>query len=54
MLVIRAGTYKMLVRIANSEDADQTASSESVCSGTTLFVWAFGVGKLVLSFSVSI
>ena len=27
---IRAGIYKMLVRIANSEDPDQTASSEAV------------------------
>ena len=30
MLVIRAGTYKMLARIANREDPDQTASSEAV------------------------
>ena len=29
MLVIRAGTHKMLVRIANREDPDQTASSEA-------------------------
>ena len=29
-LVIRAGTHKMLVRIANKEDPDQTASSEAV------------------------
>ena len=28
MLVFRAGIYKMLVRIANSEDPDQTASSD--------------------------
>ena len=28
MLVIRAGINKMLVRIANREDPDQTASSE--------------------------
>ena len=33
MLVITAGIYKMLVRIANSEDPDQTASA--------LFVNAF-------------
>ena len=26
MLVIQAGNYKMLVRIANSEELDQTAS----------------------------
>ena len=30
MLVIRTGIHKMLVRIANSEDPDQTASSEAV------------------------
>ena len=30
MLVIRAGTQKMLVRIANREYPDQTASSEAV------------------------
>ena len=30
MLVIRAGTHKMLVRIANRADPDQTASSEAV------------------------
>ena len=30
MLVISAGTHKMLVRKANREDPDQTASSEAV------------------------
>ena len=30
MLFIRAGIHKMLVRIANREDPDQTASSEAV------------------------
>ena len=30
MLVIRDGIHKMLVRIANMEDPDQTASSEAV------------------------
>ena len=30
MLVFRAGYHKMLVRIANREDPDQTASSEAV------------------------
>ena len=30
MLVIRAGIQKLLVRIANREDPDQTASSEAV------------------------
>ena len=29
-LVIRAGIYKMFVRILNREDSDQTASSEVV------------------------
>ena len=30
MFVYRAGIHKMLVRIANSEDPDQTAFSEAV------------------------
>ena len=30
MMVVKAGIHKMLVRIANREDADQTASSEAV------------------------
>ena len=30
LLVFRAGIHKMLVRIANREDPDQTASSEAV------------------------
>ena len=38
MLVIKAGIHKMLFRIANSEDPDQTASSEAVWSGSALFV----------------
>ena len=38
MLVIRAGIHKLLVRIANTEDPDQTASLEAVCSGSCLFV----------------
>ena len=41
MLVNSAGINKMIVRIANSEDPDQTASSEAVRSGSALFVWAF-------------
>ena len=41
MLVIRAGSHKMLVRIANREDPDQTALSEAVWSGSVLFVYAF-------------
>ena len=38
MLVIRAETHKMLVREANREDPDQTASFEAVWSGSALFV----------------
>ena len=38
MLVIRTGIHKMLVRIANKEVPDQTASSEAVRSGSALFV----------------
>ena len=30
--------HKMLIRIANREDPDQTASSEAVSSGSALFV----------------
>ena len=30
MLVVRAGIHKMLIRIANREDPDQTASEEAV------------------------
>ena len=30
MLIFRAGIHKMLVRIANREDPDETASSEAV------------------------
>ena len=39
MMVIRAGNNKMLVRVANREDTDQTASSEAVRSESGLFVW---------------
>ena len=30
MLVIRTGIHKIIVRVANREDPDQTASSEAV------------------------
>ena len=40
MVDIRTGIHKLLVRIANREDSDQTASS-----GSTLFVLAFLAGK---------
>ena len=33
MLVIKAGIHKMLVRIRNREDPDQTASSEAADLG---------------------
>ena len=45
MMVIRAGIYKILVRIANKEDPDQTASSEAVWFWSTLFVYAFLAGN---------
>ena len=35
---MKAGNHKMLVRIANKEDPDKTASSEAVWSGPALFV----------------
>ena len=38
MLAIRAEIHKMLVRIVNREDPDQTAFGEAVCSGSALFV----------------
>ena len=38
MLIFRARIHKMLVRIANSSDSDQTASSEAVWSGSALLV----------------
>ena len=38
MLVIRTGTHKKFVRIANREDPDQTASEEAVCFWCALFV----------------
>ena len=38
MWVIRAGIHKILVRIANREDPDQTASIEAVGSGSVLFI----------------
>ena len=38
MWAIMAAIHEMLVRIANREDTDQTASSEAVWSGSALFV----------------
>ena len=37
-MVIRAGIHKMLVRITNRGDPDQTASEEAVWSGSAMFV----------------
>ena len=45
MLVIRAGIQKMLVRIVNRDNPDQTASSEAVRSGSVLFVLALLAGE---------
>ena len=39
MWVIKAGIHRVLVRIANREDADQTATSEAVWSGFALYVY---------------
>ena len=38
MFVFRVGIHKLLVRIANMEDPEQTASEEPVWSGSALFV----------------
>ena len=38
ILVTRAGIHKILVRLADMEDPDQTASSEAVISGSALFI----------------
>ena len=45
MLVFRAEIHRMLVRIANRADPDQTASSEAVWSGSVLFVEALLTGN---------
>ena len=42
MLIIRAGIHKLLIRIANSEDLDQNASSEAILSGSTICLCHFG------------
>ena len=38
MLVITAEIHKMLARIVNREDPDQTASEEDVGSGSAMFI----------------
>ena len=50
MLVFRAGIHKMVVRIANREDPEQTASSVAVCSGSALFVLVFRQATSVRNF----
>ena len=45
MMVIRAGLRILIVRIANKEDPDQTASSETVWPGSALFAQAFLAGN---------
>ena len=45
MLVFRAGTQKIVVRIANREDPELTASTEPAWSGSALFVYAFLAGN---------
>ena len=47
LLLFMAGYHKMLVRTANTENPDQTASSEAVWSGFAMFVLAFLVGTSV-------
>ena len=47
MFVFRTESHNMLVRTANREDPDQTASEEAVWSGSTLFVHAFFGRQLV-------
>ena len=60
MLVIRAGIHKMLVRISNSEDPDQTVSSDlglyclswqrsSVRNFRTTTVHLYSLSKIILS-----
>ena len=53
MLAIRAGIHKILVRIANREDPDKTASSEAVWSGSKLFAQAIWQATGVQNFRTS-
>ena len=46
----RAGIHKMLVRIANREDPDQTASAEAVCLGLRCLRMPFRQATDVLNF----
>ena len=45
ILVFRSGIQGLLVRKANREDPDQTASSEAVWSGSALFAYASLAGN---------
>ena len=45
MSAIRVRIHKMLIRLANREDPDQTASAEAISSGSALFVKAFLAGN---------
>ena len=53
MWASRAGIQKMLVSIANREDPDQTASSEAVLSGSSLFLKLFWQATSVRNFRTS-
>ena len=50
MFVISHGIHKRLVRKANREDPDQTASEEGVLSGSALYVEAVLPGNKCLEF----
>ena len=50
ILVWRAGIQKMLVRIANRDDPDQTASSEAVWSGSARLSRLFWQASSVRNF----
>ena len=50
MLVFRAGIHKFLVRIANREDLDQTASTEAVRPGLPCLPKSFWQATSVQNF----
>ena len=55
ILFIRAGIHKMLFRLANREDPDQTDSSEAVWSGSALLsrpFWQATSGRNFRTFTV--
>ena len=49
MLFFRTGIYIMLVRIANREDPDETASSEAVWYLSALFVYNYTIRNISLT-----